>query len=76
MNALSEVFPDTKNLLCIWHINKNVLTKCKPKVPTDAWDDLYKDWSSLIYCNSEAEFNIKWADFQDTYSAYPDASVL
>ena len=26
MNAISIVFPQTKNVLCIWHINKNILT--------------------------------------------------
>lgn len=29
MNVISRVFPTTTHLLCRWHINKNVLTKCK-----------------------------------------------
>ncbi|KAL3525200.1 hypothetical protein ACH5RR_013572 [Cinchona calisaya] len=29
MNAIEVVFPSTRNLLCIWHIQKNILSKCK-----------------------------------------------
>lgn len=29
MNAIMNVFPECVNLICIWHINKNVLANCK-----------------------------------------------
>ncbi|CAG8451406.1 8698_t:CDS:2 [Scutellospora calospora] len=29
MNALSIIFSDLKNLLCVWHISKNILKNCK-----------------------------------------------
>lgn len=29
MNVISRVFTTTTHILCRWHINKNVLTKCK-----------------------------------------------
>ena len=29
MNAVKDVFPECTNLLCIFHINKNVKAKCK-----------------------------------------------
>ena len=28
MNVIESVFPDASNLLCIWHVNKNVLANC------------------------------------------------
>jgi len=31
-NALKTVFPDATNLLCRFHINKNVKAKCKTLV--------------------------------------------
>ncbi|CAG8691830.1 12082_t:CDS:1 [Funneliformis caledonium] len=31
MNALEIIFPDLANLLCLWHINKNILKNCKPQ---------------------------------------------
>jgi len=27
MNSITLVFPDSKNLICVWHINKNVLAQ-------------------------------------------------
>ena len=38
-NALKTVFPDATNLLCRFHINKNVKAKCKTLVgQKNAWD--------------------------------------
>ena len=30
MYATETVFPDTKSMICIWHINTNVLKKARP----------------------------------------------
>lgn len=30
VNALTEVFPTTNSMICIWHINKNILSKASP----------------------------------------------
>jgi len=30
-NAISVVFTEATNLLCIWHINKNILKNCLNK---------------------------------------------
>ena len=29
INAIERVFPNAKHLLCRWHVNKNVIAKCK-----------------------------------------------
>ena len=39
MNAISIVFPGAKHLLCRWHINRNILAKCKKLFETkEKWD--------------------------------------
>ena len=39
MNAVKNVFSDAKNLLCQFHIDKNVKAKCKTQVAQkNAWD--------------------------------------
>jgi len=39
MNAIRIVFPKAYNLLCRFHIDKNVKAKCKMLVhPREAWD--------------------------------------
>ena len=40
--AISEVFTtDTRYLLCIWHINKNVTGQCKK------WFNTTEDWKAF-----------------------------
>ena len=29
INAIAAIFPDTKSMICLWHINKNILSKAK-----------------------------------------------
>ena len=39
INAIKTAFPDATNLLCQFHIDKNVKTKCKTLVAQkNAWD--------------------------------------
>ncbi|KAL5191388.1 hypothetical protein HKD37_04G010669 [Glycine soja] len=39
MNAVNDVFPECTNLLCSFHINKNVKAKCKSLIAQkNAWD--------------------------------------
>ncbi|KAL5147475.1 PKS-NRPS hybrid synthetase [Glycine soja] len=54
MNAVKDVFPECTNLLCIFHINKNVKAKCKSLiVQKNAWDYVMDCWGSLTDCPSE-----------------------
>jgi len=42
MNTINVVFSEAFNLLCRFHIDKNVKAKCKMLVhPRDAWDLLW-----------------------------------
>jgi len=40
MNAIAEVFPipNTRSLLCIWHVNKAVFTRCKAGFTDMKWE--------------------------------------
>ena len=54
MNAVKDVFPECTNLLCIFHINKNVKAKCKSLIAQkNAWDYVMDCWGSLTDCPSE-----------------------
>ncbi|KAH1254105.1 hypothetical protein GmHk_04G010617 [Glycine max] len=55
MNAVKIVFPDCTNLLCRFHIDKNVKAKCK----------------SLVDCPSKDEFNEWLKKFEITCSPWP-----
>ncbi|KAH1233844.1 hypothetical protein GmHk_09G026187 [Glycine max] len=57
MNAVKVVFPECTNLLCKFHIDKNVKTKCKSLIgQKNDWDYVMDSWGNLVDCPSEQEF--------------------
>lgn len=70
MKATENVFPDTHQILCKWHISKNVLRKCKGKFKTkEGWEAFNNDWHSLVDCSTEDEYLHSLAAFESKYSA-------
>jgi hypothetical protein len=72
-SAVSELLPRAPQLLCVWHINKNVQTKAqrewrtadgKTKEEKKAIDDqraaFMGRWAEIVYSKTEAEFQLKW----------------
>ncbi|KAL5170429.1 PKS-NRPS hybrid synthetase [Glycine soja] len=58
MNAVKDVFLECTNLLCNFHINKNVKAKCKSLIAQkNAWDYVMDCWGSLTDCPSEQQFD-------------------
>ncbi|XP_058189377.1 PKS-NRPS hybrid synthetase cheA-like [Rhododendron vialii] len=39
MNVITNVFPHATNLLCRWHIGKNVLVKCRKMFDDKMWEE-------------------------------------
>jgi len=49
MNAIRIVFLEAYNLLCRFHIDKNVKAKCKMLVHLrEAWDQVMEVWGSIV----------------------------
>jgi hypothetical protein len=49
MSAISSVFPNSANLLCLWHINKNVLANCRKHFENQESFDYFIDaWKELV----------------------------
>ena len=58
MNAVKIVFPECTNLLCTFHINKNVKAKCKSLIAQkNAWDYVMDCWGSLTDYPSEQQMS-------------------
>jgi hypothetical protein len=69
MNAINVVLPQTKNLLCVWHINQNVLANCKKHFDNDdEWQKFLSAWSTIVYSPTVEEFHISLDLFKETYS--------
>ncbi|KAL5148214.1 PKS-NRPS hybrid synthetase [Glycine soja] len=67
MNVVKTVFPASTNLLCMFHIDKNVKAKCKSLIgEKNAWD-----YGTLVDCPSEHEFHESHQKFQVACSPWP-----
>ncbi|KAI9912565.1 hypothetical protein PsorP6_006704 [Peronosclerospora sorghi] len=63
--AVDEVFPLYKNLLCRWHISKNLLKNCRKHFDNvEDWEEFRKKWSEVPDATEEG-WNQAWADFKD-----------
>ncbi|KAK9736070.1 hypothetical protein RND81_04G247900 [Saponaria officinalis] len=52
--AISIVFPRTIHLLCIWHIQKNIVAKCKKQfIEDEDWDMFMSTWNAVMYAETE-----------------------
>ncbi|XP_052623634.1 PKS-NRPS hybrid synthetase cheA-like [Lactuca sativa] len=68
MNAINMVFPNTTNLLCIWHIEKNVLAYCKKHFAHGEEFDLFMfNWNNVAYSTTITIFEQNWAKFELFY---------
>ncbi|XP_028108051.1 PKS-NRPS hybrid synthetase CHGG_01239-like [Camellia sinensis] len=74
MNAIQKIFPSARNLLCRWHISKNVLTKCKKMFETQQkWEKFNHEWNSVVYSSSEIQYEERLKSLLKEFSSYPDA---
>ncbi|XP_028242187.1 protein FAR1-RELATED SEQUENCE 2-like [Glycine soja] len=65
MNVVKIIFPDATNLLCRFHIDKNVKAKCKTLVAQkNAWDYVMEAWGSLVDCPCESSFDDYLKNFE------------
>jgi hypothetical protein len=74
INASYEVFPNTAHLLCIWHINKNVLKNCRLFFESvDEYNSFFNDWKDLIYLNDQSSFEERFDIFKESWKGVPGA---
>ena len=71
MNAVKTVFPEATNLLCWFHIDKNVKAKCKILVgQKNAWDYVIEAKRSLVDWPFEQEFDECVKKFEIAFSRW------
>jgi len=72
MNAINIVFPKATNLLCRFHINKNVKTKYKMLVDfVEACQIVMGSWRTIIDNTKIAKFDRFVKNFETTCSPCP-----
>ncbi|XP_052732487.1 PKS-NRPS hybrid synthetase cheA-like [Vigna angularis] len=72
MNAISSVFPESYQMLCRFHILKNVKAKCKMLVhSTEVWEVLMDAWENVMDCADESLFVEYVNGFQYVSRSWP-----
>ncbi|XP_068461555.1 PKS-NRPS hybrid synthetase cheA-like [Phaseolus vulgaris] len=72
MNAINVVFPEAANLLCRFHIDKNVKAKCKMIVyPKEAWDQVMESWGAIVDCENVESYEHRVEAFNVVCSPWP-----
>jgi len=59
MRSLEIIYPESGNILCTWHINKNILAKCKrhfPKGSEAGFSGFMVDWQNIINSKTMEEY--------------------
>jgi hypothetical protein len=69
MNSCRLIFSSINHLLCIWHINNNVLMNCKKRFITkETWDVFFAEWKMIMYAFSKQKYRQLWNKFVDRYN--------
>ena len=66
MNAIENVFLNSVNLLCQFHIDKNVGAKCKKYISKDMQKVVIKLWKDLVQSPNEVEYQQRLQQFEQT----------
>ncbi|KAJ3454421.1 hypothetical protein MRS44_018315 [Fusarium solani] len=77
MNALSSssCFPESALILCLWHINKAILTHCMPAFTQDKsnprgqeeWKQFYASWHEIVASTTEDIYNERLEEWKKRY---------
>ncbi|KAL5730924.1 [histone H3]-lysine(4) N-trimethyltransferase [Ranunculus cassubicifolius] len=70
-NSIEKIFPDTKRLLCRWHIQMSVLDKAREFLDDDDCKILSDRLHDLILSSSENDYNIQLEAFERDFSHFP-----
>jgi MULE transposase domain len=69
ITALRLTFPDSKRLLCQWHVNKNVLSHVSSYFEEGEERDVFMfSWSAVLASTSTNEYRERWAEPIDRYN--------
>ena len=77
MSAIREIFPRARNVLCLWHVAKNVLARCKRHFPTgDDWTGFLAAWQALLASPTPEDYDARLSDFRTRYCGLPALPYL
>ncbi|XP_058181225.1 PKS-NRPS hybrid synthetase cheA-like [Rhododendron vialii] len=73
MNAIAHVFPQATNLLCRWHIGKNVLAKCRKMFDDKMWEEFICSWGLIVLSSSVTQYEERLCVLKRNFEMVPAA---
>ncbi|GFY99079.1 hypothetical protein Acr_13g0004800 [Actinidia rufa] len=73
MKAIETCFPAARHILCIWHINQNVVKYCSPILGSEM-TRFFASWHSLIKSSTPESYQQKWHILVGEFKSYPRAT--
>ncbi|SAM03616.1 hypothetical protein [Absidia glauca] len=69
MGAIGRIFPTTNNIICLWHIDKNIVSNCRRDFNGDEedWAGFLGMWKATVQSLEPAEFDNTWDRFETSY---------
>ena len=68
-NAISDVFPESPTLLCLWHANKNIQQHCKGKFTSaETYNEFFQAWIGIVQSRDAPEYQNRLHQFSTKYS--------
>lgn len=53
----------------MWHIEKDIVTKCNPKFKEEEdWSAFFSYWTAIIYSTIDSKFDQNWKNFEIHYA--------
>jgi MULE transposase domain len=77
MNAIQQVFPKTQQLLCIWHIEKNILVHASKEFEkADDREVFMKAWARVVSSDTEEDYEKNWLALENAFEDSAPGLVL
>ena len=81
INSLSEIFSNAYHMLCIWHIEKNLVTNGAKHIKNKSLEhEMIKKWNQLIQLSSPSDLQSSFlrfsAQFGADFQVYMDSTWL
>nr|XP_043621863.1 protein FAR1-RELATED SEQUENCE 5-like [Erigeron canadensis] len=68
MKAIKHAFSTVTNLLCVWHIEQDVMANCKKYFVQDEEFDMFiSSWNNVVCSTTESSFEKNWGEFELLY---------
>ncbi|XP_076939181.1 uncharacterized protein LOC143607715 [Bidens hawaiensis] len=72
VNACKEVFPNATQLLCRWHISRNIFKNCRQSIRSARdWDNFLKLWELLEDSTTLVSYTDNYKQLQSFLIKYP-----